>query len=82
MIDERRTFSRQRVLKPATISFSGGAISCALRNVSRTGASLEVDSPIGIPEAFDLVMDNSRRPCRVIWRREKRIGVRFQDRNE
>jgi hypothetical protein len=68
------------MLKAATISFGGGAIDCIVRNLSETGASLEVISPVGIPDRFTLVVDTegSKRPCRIVWRKEKRIGVRFE----
>jgi PilZ domain len=67
-------------LKAGTIEFGCGAISCTLRNVSDTGAALEVTSPIGVPEQFTLAIpaDDKRVPCRVVWRREKRIGVTFE----
>lgn len=55
------------------------AISCAVRNLSDGGASLEVASPVGIPESIVLELDGSGRRCRVIWRKDKRIGVRFLD---
>ncbi|KTT67794.1 pilus assembly protein PilZ [Sphingomonas endophytica] len=70
---------RHRVLKRGSIDFNGGAIDCVIRNISETGAALEVTSPVGIPETFNLVIpsDHTNRPCRVAWRRERRIGVRF-----
>lgn len=78
-MQEHRAAQRRRTLKAATISFGGGAIDCIVRNLSETGASLEVISPIGIPDRFTLVdTDRSKRPCRIVWRREKRIGVRFE----
>jgi hypothetical protein len=38
-----------------------------------------VISPVGIPPAFTLVLDGSElaKPCHVVWRKEKRIGVAF-----
>ena len=45
MVEDKRSAPRHRVLKAATISFGGGAISCTVRNLSVTGASLEVASP-------------------------------------
>ena len=56
----------------------GGAISCIVRNVSATGASLEIESPVGIPERFNLLLDRASLKCRVVWRKERRIGVRLQ----
>ena len=79
-MEDQRSTPRHRVLKAATISFGGGAISCTVRNLSVSGASLEVASPIGVPETFALEMERGGRRCRVIWRSEKRIGVRFIDR--
>lgn len=78
-MDEGRTAPRHRVLKAGTISFGGGGISCTIRNLSDTGAALDVTSPIGIPQVFVLIIeaDNSARQCRVVWRKEHRIGVTF-----
>ena len=68
-----------RVLKDGSIEFGGGIIDCTVRNLSETGAALEVTSPIGIPDHFNLVLSGDGRlaPCHVVWRKEKRIGVTF-----
>ena len=78
-MDNKRSSNRQRVLKAGTIEFNGGAIDCVVRNLSPTGAALEVASPLGIPEHFALVVaaDHTNRNCQVVWRKEKRIGVMF-----
>ena len=67
MTDETRRAPRRRVLKSGSITFGGSAIDCVLRNVSKTGAALEVTSPIGIPDQFVLVVpaDDSRHRCSV-----------------
>lgn len=77
---EKRIAPRQRVLKAATIEFGGGAIDCAVRNWSATGAALEVTSPVGIPERFTLHVpgDGLQRTCQVMWRKERRIGIVFE----
>jgi hypothetical protein len=76
---ERRGNARHRVLKAGTIEFGGGGIDCTVRNFSNTGAALDVTSPVGIPERFTLFIqaDGTHHPCTVVWRKEKRIGVRF-----
>ena len=76
---EHRVAPRHRVLKAGTIEFGGGAIDCMIRNMSNTGAALDVTSPIGIPAQFTLVLpaDGLHMPCHVVWRKEKRIGVTF-----
>jgi hypothetical protein len=80
-MNERRNFQRHRLLKPGTISLDkGGGIDCTVRNLSGTGACLEVASPLGIPDDFILTIggDHEKRPCHVAWRSAKRIGVTFR----
>ena len=78
-MNEKRIASRHRVLKAGKISFDGGTIDCTVRNISRTGAALEVASPMEIPRTFIMVIeaDRVRQLCHIIWRTEKRIGVAF-----
>jgi hypothetical protein len=80
--NEHRQSPRRRVLKAATIAFNGGAsaIDCSIRNISATGACLEVVSPIGVPNEFTLVTQDEAivRPCQVAWKAAKRIGVAFR----
>jgi len=45
---ETRIATRHRVLKAAMIEFGGDAINCTVRNLSTTGALLEVSSQVGI----------------------------------
>ena len=52
MGDGRKT-QRHRVLKVGTISFGGGGITCTVRNLSDTGAALDVTSPWN-PRQFHL----------------------------
>ena len=78
-MDEHRVAARHRVLKAGTISFGGDGIDCTVRNLSETGAALEVVTPLFIPDRFTLIIptDQLKRPCHVVWRREKRIDVAF-----
>jgi PilZ domain len=79
-MNEPRRSLRQRVLKAGTISFGHAAvIDCTVRNVSDTGANLEIENSVGIPDNFMLVIskDNLKRPCHVVWRSARRIGIRF-----
>ena len=79
-MEEHRATPRRRLLKAGKISFGGGAIDCTVRNFSEAGAALDVISPVGIPDRFTLVIEADHRhlPCRVVWRKEKRIGVHFE----
>jgi PilZ domain len=77
----RRDAPRTKTLKGAEIVPPVGVnITCIVRNISTSGAQLEVHSPIPY-NSFDLVFDDdewSRRLCAVVWRRETTIGVKFQ----
>ena len=68
------------MLKSAKILLSEKApkIECAIRNISDYGACLQISTTYGIPPTFELVMEGFRRPCRVVWRTDTRMGVSFQ----
>ena len=61
--------------------FGGAGIDCSVRNLSKTGAALEVASVVGVPTDFSLIIqsDNFNRKCRVVWRKLNRIGVAFDE---
>jgi hypothetical protein len=80
-MNDQRDATRQRVLKPAKIAFGRACIiDCTLRNISDSGACLQVASPLGIPDSFNLLLDAGKttRACRILWRKERQIGVEFQ----
>jgi hypothetical protein len=70
---------RKTVLVSGAIEFAGSTTNCLIRNMSISGAALDVTNPNDIPERFDLVFkaDGTRIPCHVIWRQEELIGVAF-----
>ena len=77
---ECRNEARHRALKGARIVFKGheALIDCTVSNLSDRGACLKVESPIGIPDKFDLVLYNAAvRGCCVTWRSATQIGVAF-----
>ena len=78
-MDKPRIAPRRRILKAGTIEFGGGGIDCTVRNLSDTGAALEVVTPLFIPDRFTLFVpsDQFKRSCHIVWRKEKRIGVAF-----
>jgi hypothetical protein len=80
-MEERRRYQRHRTFKAGEITFAGrsAAIDCMVKNLSDHGAGLDVASPIGIPDEFDLMLkgDHTMRRCRVIWRKAQKIGVEF-----
>jgi hypothetical protein len=50
-----------------------------VRNISPTGALLEVNDPLEIPDQFTLAIESepSARACCVAWRKAKQIAVNF-----
>jgi PilZ domain len=76
---ERRAEHRHRVLRAGTIKFDGGWINCMARDMSSTGAMLNVTSSAGIPDYFTLILspDGRHIPCRVMWRQQIRVGIVF-----
>ncbi len=80
---ERRSERRLRALKAARIVFNGGhsVFDCTLRNLSPSGALIEVPSMLGMPMRFEMLMDQgaTRHFCSVRWHTERMMGVRFED---
>jgi hypothetical protein len=77
---ERRQSARARTLKGARILFNQhrSVIDCTVRNLSPNGACLAVASAVGIPDRFEVMFaDQSVRACRVVWHKERQLGVEF-----
>jgi len=80
MSEEQRGSIRQRTLKGARISSNEGfsTFTCLVRNMSETGALLRLPSVVGVPDTFELVMDDGRSfACTAIHRTATDIGVQF-----
>jgi len=80
-MEERRRSVRHRVLQQTQIVIHDGrsVISGLVRNLSDTGARIDVDSTIGVPLEFRLRIGSARdlRPCVVKWMAMKNLGVEF-----
>ncbi|MGA2056197.1 MAG: PilZ domain-containing protein [Bradyrhizobium sp.] len=77
---EGRAAPRYRVRKLAWIEHGGDKITCTVRDLSITGASLEVLDPKNAPEKFTLVIpeDGLKIACQVVRRTEFRLGIKFE----
>jgi PilZ domain len=77
---DKRATRRRRVLKTAYIIISDRApkLECAARNISATGACLHVSTTVGIPDSFRAVIEGVQRSCRMIWKTDNRLGVKFE----
>ncbi|MDB5577454.1 MAG: PilZ protein [Bradyrhizobium sp.] len=76
-VDERRVVLRHAVTTPATIAAGRRKIACTVRNLSATGASLNLTSRPRLPKNFILMTAGSPLPCRAVWRRGKQLGIAF-----
>ena len=79
-MNEKRGMQRHRTLKAGTICIDDkSTIDCVVRDLSNTGTSLEIESPIGIPDKFTLIMkaDGTKQTCHATWWSARRIGARF-----
>jgi hypothetical protein len=81
VINDKRHSQRQRVLKSGKIIFANGsfAVDCTIRNLSDTGARLQVPTTVPIPDRFTLA-EHGRAPriAKVVWRKNDLIGIQFE----
>ncbi len=79
LIEEKRKHQRTEINEPGYVSAGGSVMRCMVRNISPEGAAIDVENPAFVPAQFRLVLagDSSTHECRVIWIREKRIGLAF-----
>ncbi|MCF6321022.1 MAG: PilZ domain-containing protein [Rhizobiaceae bacterium] len=78
---EARAAVRQRVLKSAMIDIGENfaKIPCRIRNVSETGALIDVEANYVVPDKFTLSipMDGLVVECEVVRRHHTRIGLQY-----
>jgi hypothetical protein len=78
MIDKRAA-RRERVFKAGKVSFGCERVDCMVRNLSVTGAMIEVQNSDDIPHEIilDILSSGARISCHVVWRHSRRLGVAF-----
>jgi PilZ domain len=78
MIDKRAA-RRERVFKAGKVSFGCERVDCTVRNLSVTGAMIEVQTSDVVPREIilDILGRGARFPCHVVWRHFRRLGVAF-----
>ena len=77
---ERRKSARSRILKSAKLILGRTSIiDCAVRNLTNTGARIQVANTVNLPQDFEMTFDggHSIRPCRLVWRTVTETGVEF-----
>ena len=73
---------RKSLRQPGWITLDGGfaARKCVVQNMSSTGAKITLDDPNVLPAKLRLAFTRDARtgrPCEVVWRRGKSVGVKF-----
>jgi hypothetical protein len=73
---------RKSLRQPGWITLEGGfaARPCVVHNMSSTGAKITIDDPNMLPTKLRLAFTRDARtgrPCEVVWRRGKSVGVKF-----
>ena len=80
--EDRRDVQRTKVLRSAKIIAPrhSSVIHCTVQNITGAGACLKLGNTFGVPDTFDLTFEHgrTRRSCRVIWRTNDRLGVKFE----
>lgn len=81
MISEQRQDIRKRTFLKGLILFNKGASSmdCLIRDLSETGARLELSETSTLPEVFDLYIPQKDETFRATlrWRRDGGVGIAF-----
>jgi hypothetical protein len=76
--DEKRHASRLRTPWSGRIVSDGGGHACWIRNISETGAKIEMEEDVEVPETFELMLrDDLVVPCVRRWARRRVVGVEF-----
>jgi hypothetical protein len=78
---ERRLSPRRNTNIRAEIAFDGGrTLACIVKDISETGARIEVTSVGLVPNWLMLLVPGHQpQSCRVVWRTLKEIGLQFQE---
>ncbi len=78
--ENQRGHVRRLVIMKGTILYNDGKITipCRLRDISETGAKLELEHQQLLPHTFDLqIRDMPALSCKLRWARGNRVGVEF-----
>ena len=81
-MSEVRIEPRYKCDKRAIAEYGGDKYPCVVRDLSATGAAVEFPElvkVIPIAQGFNLILpeDGLRLACRIIWKRDYRMGVTF-----
>lgn len=78
--DERvRAFLRARIM----FNNNSSSIDCTVKNISSSGAKIEISSVLSVPSEFDLEVPQKGRTyrARLMWRDANFVGVQFVEKD-
>jgi PilZ domain len=77
---ERRRYRRVPLLHSAALHDGERVIDCLIRDISTSGARLDVPQPAALPETVMLdIAEAGRLNGRIVWRQEGQAGFEFLD---
>ena len=80
-MDDKRSTPRLHSFLKGRVLFNGGqnSLDCLIRDISGTGARLELSASVTLPDRFDLYLPHRDETCKVHsqWRRGTQLGVAF-----
>jgi hypothetical protein len=82
LLSDKKREKRKSLSQPGWITLDGGfaARQCVVQDMSSTGAKVTIDDPNTLPAKLRLAFSRDARtgrPCEVVWRRGKSVGVKF-----
>src|SRR5580698_552002 len=81
-MSEQKPMPQGRTLLAGKVisNFGRSSIDCVVRRMSDRGATITVESPLGIPRHFQLLIPDEGipRPCKLVWQSDKEVGVEFE----
>ncbi|WP_027572215.1 helix-turn-helix domain-containing protein [Bradyrhizobium sp. WSM1743] len=84
-MSDHRAAVRHHTLRTGIVEFDNGSgstvsVPCTIRDVSGTGARLELNSSLWVAGQFTLIFSSGlRKDCRVAWRKGRLTGSAFVD---
>ncbi len=82
LLTNKKRETRKSLRQPGWITLEGGfaARQCMVHDISSTGAKVTIDDPNTLPAKLRLAFSRDARtgrPCEVVWRRGKSVGIKF-----
>ena len=81
MAEQKFSLNGRTLLAGKIVSnFGQSSIDCVVRRMSDRSATAGIESPLGIPSHFHLLIpgEGPPRPCKLVWQSGKELGLEFE----